>query len=361
MKMFLKDSINGDDLVSVIVPVYNAEKFIRRTVSFITAQSYHNIEIILVNDGSTDNTGQILKELAKSDARIKVIEQENRGQVGARNTGIFACSGAYVTFADHDDVVSRDFIRILYHAAKLSNADIVQCEYQTITESEIEHWYALNSEEMNKNDICMEEVYWDKNTVDFFSLIGNSVWDKLFSRELIGNNRFDEDVYINEDRLFLTKLAGQLQKITYINVALYGYVEYVSSGIHGIITAKRATRIMANERAVKEFIKNDLKPSIESAKKGVLDAIVSVYEESVIYGKTDARFFTYAVKKAKKYLPYVWSGNYPITYKLAFSFMAEFPYLFSKMFKWFMRLARPRILRDIFHVDPITMKFMAED
>ena len=359
--MLLSDSISNDELVSVIVPIYNAEKFIKRTVGFITAQSYHNIEIILVNDGSTDNTGQILKELAESDTRIKVIEQENRGQVGARNTGISACNGAYVTFADHDDVVSKDFIKILYHAAKLSNADIVQCEYQAIKVSEIEYWYALNNEKMNETDICMKEVYWDKNTVDFFSLIGNSVWDKLFRRELIGDNRFDEDVYINEDRLFLTKLAGQLQKITYVNAALYGYVEYVNSGIHGIITAKRATRIMANERVVKEFIKSDLKPSVKSAKKGVLDAIVSVCEESVIYGKTDARFFTYAIKKARKYLPYVWKGNYSITYKLAFSFMAEFPYLFSKMFAWFMRLARPKILRDIFHVNPITMKFITED
>ena len=83
--MLLSDSISNDELVSVIVPIYNAEKFIKRTVGFITAQSYHNIEIILVNDGSTDSTGRILKELAESDTRIKVIEQENRGQIGARN------------------------------------------------------------------------------------------------------------------------------------------------------------------------------------------------------------------------------------------------------------------------------------
>ena len=326
--MLSQDFGGNNELVSVIVPIYNAEKFIKRTVGFITAQTYSNIEIILVNDGSTDSTGRILKELAESDSRIKIINQENRGQVGARNTGISACNGNYVTFIDHDDVVSRDFVKILYYAMKTSNADIVQCEYQTIKEREINHWSVLH--------------------------------DKLFSRELIGEQRFDEDVYINEDRLFLSKLAGKISKIAYISVALYGYVEYVNSGIHGMITSRRATRIMGNERVAKKFIKLGLKPSIEPAKKGILDAIVSVFEESVIYRKTDTRFFTYAIMKAKKYLPYVWHREFSIVYKLAFSFMAIFPYLFSKIFICFMRLVRPKILKNVFNVNPITMKFISE-
>ena len=269
------------------------------------------------------------------------------------------CRGIYVAFVDSDDVVGRDFINVLYHAAQKVCADILQCKYKTIKESEIDHWYA-NNNEIKDTDIHTRTVCYDKETVDFFSLVGYSICDKLFRRELIRDIRLDEGVYINEDKLFLAKLAEKVQKIAYIDVTLYGYVQYTSSSIHGIITSRRATRIMANERIVKEFIKSDLKPSLESAKKGVLDSIVSVCEESVIYGKTDARFFTYALKKARKYLPYVWEGNYSITYKLAFSFMAEFPYLFSKMFAWFMRLARPKILRDIFHVNPITMKFMNE-
>ena len=356
----LKSFSDNDDLISVIVPVYNAEKFIRRTVNFITAQSYNNLEIILVNDGSTDSTGKILKELAENDTRIKVIEQENRGQVSARNAGISTSQGKYITFVDHDDVVSKDSIKILYYAMKTSNADIVQCEYQTIKQSEINHWSIIH-DKISDTDVFVKEVCWNKDTVDFFSLLGNSVWDKLFRRNIIGDCRFDEDVYINEDKLFLAKLAIKISKIAYVNVVLYGYVAYVNSGIHGIITSKRATRIMANERIVKEFVKQGLTPSIEPAKKGILDAIVSVYEESVIYHKTDTRFFTYAIRKAKKYLPYVLHGKFSIAYKLAFSFMAIFPYLFSKLFICFMRLVRPTILRNVFHVNPITMRFILDE
>ena len=285
--MLSKDSGDNNELVSIIVPVYNAEKFIERTVGFITAQTYSNIEIILVNDGSTDNTRQILNELAESDTRIKIINQENRGQVGARNTGIFASRGKYVMFADADDVVSRDFVKILYYAAKTSNADITQCEFQTIKEAEIDNWYA-NHYEINDENISVKEVYWDRGKTDFFSLSSYAVYDKIFKRTLIiDNNRTDEDIYVNEERLFLAKLVGKINKIAHVNAALYGYVEYRTSSIHGIITNRRATRIMANERVVKEFIKDGLIPSIKPAKKGILDAIVSVVEESVIYNKTN--------------------------------------------------------------------------
>lgn len=114
--------------VSVIVPVYNVEKYLARCVDSITSQTYENLDIILVDDGSTDNSGRICGEYAKKDTRIRVIHQKNKGASAARNCGITAASGNYIGFIDSDDWIDKDMYELLVNTAIEHHADIVRCD-----------------------------------------------------------------------------------------------------------------------------------------------------------------------------------------------------------------------------------------
>ena len=119
----------GKPLVSVIVPVYNIEKYVDACISSITDQTYKNIEIIIVDDGSVDDSGRLSDEWEKRDHRIKVIHQENKGLSAARNVAMRICTGEYLIFVDGDDVISNDMIESLYQASQKTKADCIFCQF----------------------------------------------------------------------------------------------------------------------------------------------------------------------------------------------------------------------------------------
>ena len=114
----------NNDLISIIVPVYNVEKYIVRCLESILSQTYKNIEVIIVNDGSVDKSGEICERYAKKDNRIKLINKSNGGLSDARNKGIDQANGIYITFVDSDDYISQNYVEILYKLIKENNADI---------------------------------------------------------------------------------------------------------------------------------------------------------------------------------------------------------------------------------------------
>ena len=118
--------------ISVIVPIYNTEKYIHKCINSILGQSFRDIEIILVNDGSEDNCGQIVNEYQKADARIKVIHKENGGLWSARNAGLDIATGKYISFIDSDDWVKREMLEEMYNKAEEHQADLVVCNYNKV-------------------------------------------------------------------------------------------------------------------------------------------------------------------------------------------------------------------------------------
>lgn len=116
-----------DELVSVIVPIYNVEQYIKRCVDSILSQTYRNLEIILVNDGSPDRCGEICDAYAEKDSRIRVIHKKNGGLSDARNAALDVCTGEYISFVDSDDYISKDFIETLYHAIKTHHTSLAVC------------------------------------------------------------------------------------------------------------------------------------------------------------------------------------------------------------------------------------------
>ena len=195
-----------EDLISVIVPVFNVEPYIEQCIKSIVDQTYKKIEIILVDDGSSDQGGAICDCWAASDDRIRVIHQDNQGLSAARNAGLAISKGEYISFIDSDDWIEMDMLEVLHERITDSESDIVICGVM------VEYESGSSSKEFNK-----DEIFTSKEAL--ISLLSGSevkdqVWDKLYRRSAIGTvqfpiGKFHEDLYwsyqviVNVDRISL--------------------------------------------------------------------------------------------------------------------------------------------------------------
>ena len=209
--------------ITVIVPVYNVENYLNKCLDSLINQTYKNLEIIVINDGSTDNSGEICQEYAQKDNRITYVEQENGGLSDARNAGLERMTGSYVTFVDSDDWVEPNYVEVLHNKLIGYQADIAIGNYYSYNEDEAMYYFHVNSEsyyEKLYDNISIFENLYDAKQMKSFSLI--SAWGKLYKAELFDYIRFDkgklgEDGYINQ------KLYLLVQKVIYINQGLYAY------------------------------------------------------------------------------------------------------------------------------------------
>ena len=209
--------------ITVIVPVYNVENYLNKCLDSIITQTYKNIEIIVVNDGSTDASGEICKEFAEIDHRIIYIEQENAGLSAVRNTGLEIMSGDYVTFVDSDDWIEQDYLETLYKKIVEYQADIAVGNYYSFNESEgMFYFHILGDSYYEKvyDNVSIFENLYDSQEIKSFALI--SAWGKLYKAGLFEQLRFDigklgEDGYLNQ------KIYLLAEKIVYIHKGIYSY------------------------------------------------------------------------------------------------------------------------------------------
>ncbi|MDR2175130.1 MAG: glycosyltransferase [Synergistaceae bacterium] len=215
-------------LVSVIVPVYNIEGYVRQCVGSITGQTCKNIEIILIDDGSTDGSPAVCDELSVSDTRVKVLHTPNGGLSAARNTGIEASKGDYVTFIDGDDYVSADYVLRLYELMKEYRTDISMTNYR-IRHGCGEAKKAEKAEAlpyvlaMNRHD-AMETFLYQKH-------FGTMVCGKLFRKALFDGLKFPVGKIVEDMGLFY-KLLDRAEKVVYSSAADYVYVQRAGSISH---------------------------------------------------------------------------------------------------------------------------------
>lgn len=225
-----------NDLISVIVPIYNVEKYLKRCIDSIVNQSYKNLEIILVDDGSPDKCPCICDEYSKEDSRIKVVHKENGGLSDARNAGLNVASGKYILFIDSDDWIHCDMIKVLYNAIVDEDADIAECK--SIKTSEF-----------------VEEVY-DNNEISITSFttveallslikekpLKQTVWDKLYRREVIENVPFEKGKY-HEDEFFTYQVFGNSKKVVFCDRVFYYYFQREDSIMGEQFSMKRLNAI----------------------------------------------------------------------------------------------------------------------
>ena len=222
------------DLISVVVPVYNAGSYLRQCLDSIAAQTYPNMEVILVDDASTDGSGQLCKEYAERDERFQYVRfPANRGPSAARNEGVGRAAGAFISFVDADDYVEPDLLEKLYRSLTESGADISTCGADGIRlESGPARTYS------RAEAVCCLAKGAPFNHVP---------WGKLYCAELARACPFDENVFYSEDLLFLYEALKQSEKVSCIPDVLYHYVSREGSQMRSGMSGRKCTALAVQE------------------------------------------------------------------------------------------------------------------
>lgn len=230
--------------VSIIVPVYNAERHLSQCLASLQAQSLSDIEVILVNDGSTDGSAELLRKAAEKDSRLHVIHQENRGTAAARYAGMRAARGEYVGFVDADDYVDLEMYARMHEEACAAQADLAACGYwEHVGGRSVIHSLTPQRILIDGPDAPMEAYV--RCAAAFPSL-----WNKLYSRRLTGSVKEPLPIKIGEDMAVCMALAPHVQRAVVLPEAFYHYVIYDSSAIH------RPRRLDGELNPLDQFLKD---------------------------------------------------------------------------------------------------------
>lgn len=209
-----------NDLISIIVPVYNVAPFLHRSIGSIISQNYQNLEVIAVDDGSTDDSLITLNQLAESDSRIHVIHQENHGVTAARLAGAEAASGEWIGFMDADDEIESDMYERLLKNALDNQADISHCGYQMVFPSRVDYYYNTGRYVVQDKREALKEL--------LGGLYEPGLWNKLFRRslldQLLHENRINLGIRINEDLLMNYYLFREAHLTVFEDICPYHYM-----------------------------------------------------------------------------------------------------------------------------------------
>ncbi len=240
-------------LISVIVPIYNVEEYLPRCLDSIIGQSYKNLEIILVDDGSGDYSSQICDQYEQKDSRIKVIHQKNKGLPSARNSGMDLMQGDFFTFVDADDWIRKDCIELLYQEQQKTNADLITSSF----------YYAFDSHIIEKRFIPLNLPVNLPPGQFLFSLLKQQnffAWNKLYRRSWVANNRFDPRYSIAEDWYFVSHMSKKAGRLAHVKSPLYFYYQRPSSLLHTGSSQQWYLAMRLGLHRYNEFKKNNYTP-----------------------------------------------------------------------------------------------------
>lgn len=203
-------------LISIIIPTYNIENYIAKCLDSLLNQTYKNLEIIVVNDGSSDNTGKIIDEYVSRYKNIKAIHKKNAGVSAARNSGIEVANGDYIGFVDGDDTVDEEMFEVLINNAIKYDADISHCGYKMVFPSRIDYYYNTGILVEQDSELGLKDL-----------LVGSRVepglWNKIYKKELFKEIKIDESIKINEDLLVNYYLFKKAKKSIFYDKCFYNY------------------------------------------------------------------------------------------------------------------------------------------
>lgn len=303
------------DKISVIVPVYNVEKYLKRCVESILDQTYKNIEVILVDDGSTDNSPEICDEYALIDSRIKVIHKKNEGVSVARNIGIVNSTGQFIVFCDSDDWLDVDMISYLYQLMKKTSCDIASCPI----------WYDYDDKKRKTSRLLdKEKIYNSKEAIIELHkgrYLHHWVWNNLFKRELIEKQRFSCKLRLGEDYVFMCTAIDKCNGIIVGSNPKYHYFQRETSVCNAGYTYKNYQTLSMYNQYRKYFIKKY--PEYAN----IFDAHFILEEMAVITAMIKNNEFNRVVIKQiqnhiKKHMrKYLCEKNVPVYYKVSAFFI----------------------------------------
>lgn len=210
-------------LVSIIIPVYNAEKYLKRCLDSVVNQTYPNLEIIIIDDGSTDCSGEICDDYERKDSRIHAFHNKNFGVSHARNKGLNVCTGDFIAFIDSDDFVSDDYIESLIKPLQQDNYDLVMCNYSD--------FYPKGNSKIREKSHFLSQKELNKLTGNFYEdyhIFKQLLWFpcfKIYKKSIVNDNyiRFPEDMTDGEDQVFNFCYYEHVRRYYYVNYPLYVY------------------------------------------------------------------------------------------------------------------------------------------
>lgn len=260
-----------EPLISIIVPIYKVEAYLERCVESLRAQTYVNLEIILVDDGSPDKCPDICDAYAGKDERIRVIHQKNAGLSGARNAGIDLAEGEYLAFVDSDDYVAPDFIRSLYEILKETGCAIGQCRFAYVQGEPLKSEPG-SSFRIYRGESLMEQLYGPEEEATFFVV----AWNKLYRRELFEQIRYPLG-RIHEDEATTYRLFHEGKKLAFLDRALYGYNTENAGSITSGFSEKRLQWLDAHEERAAFLETNGYERLLPQAYRKLCDACITFY------------------------------------------------------------------------------------
>ncbi len=227
-------------LISIIVPVYKVEKYLDKCVSSIAGQTYKNLEIILVDDGSPDSCGTMCDIWAEKDNRIRVVHKENGGLSDARNAGLAVATGEYISFIDSDDWIEPNFIQILWDLLRSTGSDIAACGIDPFYEDEPLNPIATQgSKECFQREEALRRLIQDQ--------LRQVVWNKLYKKDTIGNILFAKGK-LHEDEFWSYQVIGNAEKVAVTDTPGYHYLQRRESIMGAKYTLRRLDAIEAKEQ-----------------------------------------------------------------------------------------------------------------
>lgn len=270
-------------LISVIIPVYNKENYIHKCLDSVLNQSYSNLEIVLVDDGSKDNSGQILDDYAKKDSRIKVFYIKNGGVYAARNFGLGKSIGDYVTFIDADDTIENNYVETLFCELQKNDCDIAQCNYSNV-HNEVKTPVGETGEVLvQSSEEAIAYIMQGKKYV-----VG--LWPKLYKKKLFINIPHCENIKVNEDYLVNFIAFQNAEKTVFIDLPLYNYYCNDDSVTHTINQVKSSKDVNYVAKIIMEKSKSKSYEKFAIAR--YQSSFLSVYSAMIFSGK--------AISKAEK-------------------------------------------------------------
>ena len=265
--------MTNNNRISVIVPVYNVKDYLERCFNSIIHQTYQNLEIILIDDGSTDGSGELCDELSKRDGRVRVVHKQNGGLGSARNAGMEKATGDVFSFIDSDDWIEKEMYQCMMQLMCHDQSQIVACGIKRVTEEGKISFYNDSFNEI----ICYttEEALRElpKNV-----RISNSMCNKLFSRETIENLRINETIYF-EDNPFTPQCIARAERVSYIAEPFYCYFERAGSISREVFSVKEFDRVIADKMRLDFY--HDYFPQCEDAAAiAYIGTCLKVYAQS---------------------------------------------------------------------------------
>lgn len=319
-----------DSKISIIIPIYNSEIYLKRCLDSVINQTYKDLEIILIDDGSTDKSYDICKQYSLNDSRIKLIHENNAGVSFARNIGLKNSTGEYIGFVDPDDFIESTMYEKLFNHMNYE-IDITMCNY--------------NIWENDKN--TQSNIKFNNNTISGNDLLYGiferkymgSLWNKLFKRNVIFKNNnlicFNENIYLCEDVVFLSEVLKN-KKIQILNEPLYNYSIHGNSLSNGILTKKQLTFFKAYDIIINNCYNYNDTNLIKKAYFFTVSGITDFFDRILFLDLDNVYEYNNELQKLKKYIKKYFRFA-DSKYKLKIALICISPKLYKKIISYYRR------------------------